>query len=506
MFSPALRGSAVRHISATRTQCLSSSSKKAIRKPLSSAFLEDISRYEEETESPDTLSSFTEKLANSPSESASGSSQETFSVGETTSARRFVSWKDTRFIQPQHHRKALSAIHYANIKHPIPEWDGKNLFMTEGHEQRGSLSRQRVPQRWLRDHCQCHKCTHPETKQRQYETFQHGPTPQIEECDIQIDEPPSSVQVKWRDGHESVYPLDFLQGRQSANKEAYRRGIYSQELWGSDIAANAPSVAYRNVQLFGVATVLRNIRKYGFCFIPGCPVTPEDTKELLELIGPIRNTHYGGFYDFTSNMASKDTAYTDLALDVHTDTTYFSDPAGLQAFHMLSHTDGEGGKSVLVDGFNAASKLFEEDQGQTYVQLARTGVYWHASGNEDVSVQPYSAFPVLEHDPVRKHLFRVRWNNSDRAGLNTSIDKTDGWYSSAFKFNNILANPSMQYWFQLQPGTPLIFDNWRILHGRSQFTGKRRMCGGYINYDDYISKFRLTNYGRDTVLATTFTG
>lgn len=25
----------------------------------------------------------------------------------------------------------------------------------------------------------------------------------------------------------------------------------------------------------------------------------------------------------------------------------------------------------------------------------------------------------------------------------------------------------------------LVFDNWRMLHGRSAFTGKRRMCGGY---------------------------
>ena len=24
-----------------------------------------------------------------------------------------------------------------------------------------------------------------------------------------------------------------------------------------------------------------------------------------------------------------------------------------------------------------------------------------------------------------------------------------------------------------------VFDNWRVLHGRSAFTGERRMCGGY---------------------------
>ena len=42
----------------------------------------------------------------------------------------------------------------------------------------------------------------------------------------------------------------------------------------------------------------------------------------------------GGFWDFTSDLSRKDTAYTTLALGVHTDTTYFSNPAGLQLFHL----------------------------------------------------------------------------------------------------------------------------------------------------------------------------
>jgi trimethyllysine dioxygenase len=58
---------------------------------------------------------------------------------------------------------------------------------------------------------------------------------------------------------------------------------------------------------------------------------PSATEELLKSIAFIRETHYGGFYDFTADLASKDTAYTNIALEAHTDTTYFSDPAGLQA-------------------------------------------------------------------------------------------------------------------------------------------------------------------------------
>lgn len=76
----------------------------------------------------------------------------------------------------------------------------------------------------------------------------------------------------------------------------------------------------------------------GFCFVAGSPETPEATEALLNRIGPIRNTHYGAFWDFTSNLASKDTAYTSEGLDVHTDTNYFTDPARYVPLFSHSYT------------------------------------------------------------------------------------------------------------------------------------------------------------------------
>lgn len=160
------------------------------------------------------------------------------------------------------------------------------------------------------------------------------------------------------------------------------------------------------------------------------PSTPEATQSLLEAIGPIRNTHYGGFYDFTSDLRSKDTAYTSESLEPHTDNTYFTEPAGLQALHLLSHTDGSGGESTLVDGFEAARKLFCQHQ-DAYRCLSRIGVYGHASGNDGISIQPAEAYPVLNHHSQIGSLMQVRWNNADRAGLNMAIQKLDRWYDAA---------------------------------------------------------------------------
>ena len=60
------------------------------------------------------------------------------------------------------------------------------------------------------------------------------------------------------------------------------------------------------------------------------PVSASETEKLARRLAFIRETHYGGFWDFTANMAHGDTAYTNLAIGGHTDTSYFTDPIGYE--------------------------------------------------------------------------------------------------------------------------------------------------------------------------------
>ncbi|KAL7625144.1 hypothetical protein AAE478_004358 [Parahypoxylon ruwenzoriense] len=252
------------------------------------------------------------------------------------------------------------------------------------------------------------------------------------------------------------------------------------------------------------------IRRYGFAFVTEVPTeSAEPTKELLEKIAFIRQTHYGGFYDFIPDLALADTAYTNLALAAHTDTTYFSEPAGLQAFHLLSHTDplseGQpgadlGGQSLFVDGFYAA-KILKAEYPLAFTVLSRVKLPWHASGNKGITISPDKLYPVFERDEGTRKVVRIRWNNDDR-GVVPFDDRFDTavWYKAARKWNDILKRESLEYRYQLKPGTLVVFDNWRVLHGRTAFTGVRRICGAYINRDDFISRWRNTNYPQDEVL------
>lgn len=98
-------------------------------------------------------------------------------------------------------------------------------------------------------------------------------------------------------------------------------------------------------------------------------------------------------------------------------------------FHLLSHTDGKGGASLLVDGFRAAELLREEDP-EAYEVLSSVNIYAHASGNEGISIQPYRSFPVLLHNPAGQ-LVQVRWNTSDRAKIDMPVREVDQWYNAA---------------------------------------------------------------------------
>lgn len=385
---------------------------------------------------------------------------------------------------------------------------------------------------WLRDHCRCPSCYHPTTKQRLLNTFEI-PT-DVEPLSTEAttegltvvwpllpsergEGTKSSVEGGGEGGkgvHESVYPWRWLMRNSYAPPLTDPITTPSSDtriekvLWGKGIGSSPPTVKYDEVMSSeeGVLRWLTKVASYGFCFVTGVPPTPTDTEALIRRIAFIRETHYGGFWDFTSDLAHGDTAYTDLALGAHTDTTYFTDPAGLQMFHLLSHTASKssssgskgpsGGSSLLVDGFLAAAVL-KDVHPTAYATLSTVRIRTHSAGDSSTMIRPLLPYPILDHDPATGELTLVRYNNDDRSVLRVDPDEVEPFYDALRKWNEILTNPEGEYWVQLKPGTALIFDNHRVLHGRSAFVGNRRLCGAYVSHDDYRSRLGVlrSQYG-----------
>lgn len=391
----------------------------------------------------------------------------------------------------------LKANYYPSKQHQISQSERK---INIPWEQDGKTSS--YHHIWLRDHCRSHECFHDITKQRLLDTS----TIPRDIAPVKFTAEDEGLRIVWsEDGHESFYPYDWLH-RHSYSPMLEKPKEDSQSFWGCEILQSPPSVEYEDVMHSeqGLAIWLSQIHEFGFSFVNNTPATPEATKALLERIAFIRETHYGGFYDFCPDLKHGDTAYTNLALKAHTDTTYFSDPAGLQMFHILSF-DGTGGESLLVDGFKAAKTLRNENQ-KAYNTLSRVRVPTHSAGDIDKCIRPSignHAFPIINHDPASGLLYQVRYNNDDRSTMSTWHDdaEVEDFYDALRAWNQIISRKEEEFWFALKPGTALIFDNWRVLHGRNAFTGTtRRMCGGYINRDDYLSRHALITKGRAKVM------
>jgi trimethyllysine dioxygenase len=176
----------------------------------------------------------------------------------------------------------------------------------------------------------------------------------------------------------------------------------------------------------------------------------------------------GKFWDFAADLARGDTAYTNIALPAHTDNTYFvravisvssislifvckqTDPCGVQLFHLLEHTDGTGGATLLVDGFYVAS-ILRDLYPEAYSLLSTVPIAAHAAG--EVGVLYRAAHPLLEHDAAG-NFKAVRWNNDDRSALRgVPYSDVPRLYEAMRSWNELITSQDSEYWVQLSPGT-----------------------------------------------------
>jgi trimethyllysine dioxygenase len=121
-----------------------------------------------------------------------------------------------------------------------------------------------------------------------------------------------------------------------------------------------------------------------------------------------------------------------------------TDPCGLQLFHLLEHTNGSGGASLLVDGFYVAS-ILKELHPEAYRVLSTVCVPTHAAGEADILYRPTpnSGYSILRHEAVGGlagaggegsasgefgELMQVRYNNDDRSVMKgVSAEVMEEW-------------------------------------------------------------------------------
>ena len=361
--------------------------------------------------------------------------------------------------------------------------DGLRIVWTDG------VPESRFPWFWLRDHDHEDGALHPVTLQRQIVTA--AIPDDVHGVAASLAPDGEAVLVDWQGGGQGRYPLAFLwQFREP--RPAAPPSAAQVVLWDADIAARPPQVPYAAIMADerGLERWLEAVETYGFCLAEGVPATPEDTAALARRIGYLRVTIFGDFWDFTADLAKADTAYTNLELRPHTDGTYAQDAPGLQLFHCL-HLAGSGGESVLVDGLRIAEELRAADP-EAYQTLATVEVTGRYIGD---GAHLMATRPVLRHDHGR--LVQVTFNNYDRAPFRLPDAEMRAFYRALKAFEALANDARLQWRHPLRPGEVLLFDNWRVLHGRAAYEGARRLCGAYLNREDFDSRLRVLRHGRD---------
>jgi trimethyllysine dioxygenase len=337
---------------------------------------------------------------------------------------------------------------------------------------------------WLRDHDSA--TLHPVTQQRQLHTASVDHS--LRGTSIQLLE--DSIEIVWSDGSPaSTLSNEFL--ARFREPTGARVGVPAERvLWDGETILDAwPTVEFDAVMSGddGVAIWMNEVARYGFCTVTGTPVTIEATESLVRRVGYVRATIFGGFWDFQADLSKADTAYTNLELLPHTDGTYSHDAPGLQLLHCLAF-DGQGGLSTMVDGFRIADEL-HRGQPELYDVLSRVEVPGQYIGDGSHLM---ASRPVFRHDRSGE-LVQVSFNNADRAPFLLPPGEMELFYAALRAFE-ALANDHRLQWRRVNPpGDAMLFDNWRVLHGRTAYTGHRHLCGAYINREDYESRLRLAN-------------
>ena len=213
-----------------------------------------------------------------------------------------------------------------------------------------------------------------------------------------------------------------------------------------------------------------------------------------ETFGHVRHTNFGDLFDVRSVPNANDLAYTAIELGAHTDNPYRTPVPGVQLLHCLIN-ETTGGLSTLVDGLAVATALRERDP-EAFAALTETPVRFRF---QDPVTELVASAPPIELD-VTGAIRGIHMSpRLDYVPL-MAPDRLDAYYRARKVFDHMLRDPAFEIRFLLEDGDLVMFDNVRLLHGRTSFDpseGLRHLQGCYIDIDGPRSLYRVLR--RDTV-------
>lgn len=297
----------------------------------------------------------------------------------------------------------------------------------------------------------------------------------------------SAVGLEFSDGHRCRFELQDLRHaieQLLPDDLVGNRKLWQRESWpGSwrDMAdiAGTPS---------GLLAFFDDLATFGVALVRGLPIEPDGLRCLTDLIGPIRETNWGGIADIRSIKDAYCLSMTGRALEPHVDNPYRLPQPGYIFLHCLRN-DAMGGESVLIDGFNVATRLRREMPRHFETLCVMPVAFFY---RDDEAILEHHGH-LIERRPDGA-LARVIFHNRSDQVPARDVESLDAYYAARRAYADLIWSPEMQVTFKLEPGEAYVVDNYRILHGRTAFnldTGERYLRQCYMDRDIVSSRQKV---------------
>lgn len=374
-------------------------------------------------------------------------------------------------------------------------WDAQHLYLMDNPDV-GSRSLNVAA---LRDSCACVACKDPASGQKSFASTQ-----------IPLDIGIGGVRVvdggigvtftndieRFDASHEMILPWEIVEvalGRKSRIETSIptkasvlrRTGV---EYWDREVLAReVRKIDYNDYMEGGEAfwTAVADICRLGIVYIKNVPQDEESVIRITTRIANIRETFYGRTFDVKAKPNAENVAYTSGYLGLHQDLLYLQPSPNIQVLHCMENSCA-GGESLFSDG-------------------ERVGRLLWPFANSSPIMSPLKDYPVpYQYNKHGYHYYRQRtvlddshkfngvyWSPPFQGKHEAAKQDFKSWIKPARIFEELINDESAIYKEKMEPGECVLFDNLRVMHGRTAFDaagGSRWLRGTYIAGEDFLSK------------------
>ena len=296
---------------------------------------------------------------------------------------------------------------------------------------------------------------------------------------------PGQWRVAFSDGAQGMFSAARILAE--AASTAANTGLPARTAWDAKLTA-LPIIPWQPQAPGVLRHMVTTFLQMGFVILRGVPTTEGSVLDVARTFGFPRDTNFGLLFDVRTVPNPSDLAYTGMALAPHTDNPYRDPVPGIQLLHCLANRSS-GGKSTLVDGLAVVNALRQRDP-QAYRILSNLAVRW-AYTHGQTHLTDWA--PVIEHD-AGDQIIGIRFSPKlDFVPLLPEAELS-AFYAARRTLNAMLASDEFEIRFLLNAGDLVMFDNRRLLHGRTSYDpneGLRHLQGCYIDVDSPRSLYRV---------------